>query len=90
MMWMRQGGLHRSPGGLTDHREAGQGWLAANPGRASAILDLVNGNIADVSSEMVGRAFAGADPAAKEVLPETVELLSVWLGDVGTCWIRMS
>ncbi|HEX3354742.1 MAG TPA: ROK family protein [Terriglobales bacterium] len=55
---------------LTDH------------GSHSAILDLANGNIADVSSEMVGQAYSAGDCMAKEVLMETVELLSIWLSNV--------
>jgi glucokinase len=56
--------------------------LAGLPGCPSAILDLAKGNIAEVTSEMVGRAFAAGDPLAAEILHETVELLTVWLGNV--------
>ena len=54
----------------------------ATPGRQSAVLDLANGNIADVTSEMVGEACAAGDSLAKEVLLETVEVLSLWLSNV--------
>jgi glucokinase len=54
--------------------------LAAQPYR-SAILDLAQGNVAEVTSEMVGKAFAAGDPLAGEILRETVELLTVWLGN---------
>ena len=47
----------------------------------SAILDLVNGEIAAVTSEMVGQAYAAGDPLAREILQETIELLAVWLGN---------
>ncbi len=47
----------------------------------SAILDLAQGNVAAVTSEMVGKAFAAGDPLAREILRETVELLTVWLGN---------
>jgi glucokinase len=59
-----------------------QAMLATNPRRVSKILDLASGSIVDVTSEMVGQAFIAGDPVAKEVLLETVELLSVWLGNV--------
>jgi glucokinase len=59
-----------------------QAKLSEAPGRHSKILDLANGNIADVTSEMVGEANAGGDNLAKEVLLETVEVLSLWLSNV--------
>ena len=55
--------------------------LAKEPGRRSVLLDLANGNIEAVTSEMVGQAHAAGDPVAKEVLQETVEVLSLWLGN---------
>jgi glucokinase len=48
----------------------------------SAILDLAQGNIAAVTSEMVGQAFAAGDPLAREILQEIVELLTAWLGNI--------
>lgn len=48
----------------------------------SAILDLAKGDVAAVTSEMVGRAYAAGDPVAREILQETVELLSIWLGNI--------
>jgi glucokinase len=55
--------------------------LATDPGRRSVLLDLANGNIEAVTSELVGQAHAAGDPVAKEVLQETVEVLSLWLGN---------
>jgi glucokinase len=55
--------------------------LAAGPSR-SAILDLAKENIASVTSEMVGQAYAAGDPLAREILQETVELLAAWLGNI--------
>ena len=55
--------------------------LKTDPGRPSVLLDLANGNIEAVTSEMVGQAHAAGDPVAKEVLQETVEVLSLWLGN---------
>src|SRR5277367_2921995 len=48
----------------------------------SIILDLAKGNIDAVSSEMVGQAFASGDQLAKEILQETVKLLSLWLSNI--------
>ena len=56
--------------------------LNSDPRRSSAMLDLAKGNIASVTSEMVGQANASADRLAREVLLETVELLTVWLGNI--------
>jgi glucokinase len=56
--------------------------LKADPKRSSAMLDLAKGNIASVTSEMVGQANASGDPLAREVLLETVELLTAWLGNI--------
>ena len=58
-----------------------RGKLAAGPSR-SMILDLAKGDVAAVTSEMVGTAFAAGDPLAREILQETVELLTVWLGNI--------
>jgi glucokinase len=55
--------------------------LAAGPSR-SAILDLAKENVASVTSEMVGQAYAAGDPLAREILQETVELLAAWLGNI--------
>ena len=56
--------------------------LKADPNRPSAMLDLAKGNIASVTSEMVGQANASGDSLAREVLLETVELLTAWLGNI--------
>jgi glucokinase len=58
-----------------------QAKLAAQNALRSKLLDLANGNIQAVTSEMVGKAYAEGDPLAAEVLHETVELLSLWLGN---------
>ena len=54
----------------------------ADGSRASAIRDFAAGNVSAVTSELVGRAFAQGDAVAREVLQETVELLTVWLGNM--------
>jgi glucokinase len=48
----------------------------------SAILELAHGNLAAVTSELVGQAFATGDPLAREILLETVEVLTPWLGNI--------
>ena len=56
--------------------------LLAEPGRGSAILDLVGGDREAVTSEAVGQAFAGGDALAREILDQTVDFLSLWLGNM--------
>ena len=56
--------------------------LRAASTRHSAILDLAKGDVQAVTSEMVGKAFSTGDPLAREVLRETVELLTPWLGNI--------
>ncbi|MGH9703648.1 MAG: ROK family protein [Candidatus Acidiferrales bacterium] len=52
---------------------------AANP---SKILELAHGKIDQITSEIIGQANAEGDPVAGQVLLDTIELLSVWLGNV--------
>jgi glucokinase len=56
--------------------------LAADPVRGAGMLDLAHGKIEAVTSEMVGQAFAAGDPLAKEILLETIDFLSLWLGNI--------
>lgn len=48
----------------------------------SSMLDLAGGDVAAVTSEKVGKAYAAGDTMAREVLQETVELLVPWLGNI--------
>src|SRR5579863_8658207 len=48
----------------------------------SGILDLAQGDVRAVTSELVGQAYAAGDPLAGEILQKTVELLTVWLGNI--------
>jgi glucokinase len=48
----------------------------------STLPDLAGGDINAITSEMVGRAHAAGDRVATEVLAETVELLTLWLGNI--------
>jgi glucokinase len=56
--------------------------LSALPSRHSAILDLAKRNVSAVTSETVGQAFAAGDPLAREILQETVDVLTPWLGNI--------
>ena len=51
-------------------------------GRKSAMLDLAVGDINAVTSETVAQAHAAGDALANEILLETVEVLTVWLGNM--------
>jgi glucokinase len=55
--------------------------LSATSSR-SAILDLAKGDISSVTSELVGEAYSADDPLAGEILQETVEFLTIWLGNI--------
>jgi glucokinase len=56
--------------------------LASEKNSGSTILDLAKGNIEAVTSEMVGHAYAAGDQLAKQILQETVKLLSLWLSNI--------
>lgn len=48
----------------------------------AVLRDLADGQIRDVTSEMVGQAYALGDAVANQVLAQTVEYLSFWLGNI--------
>jgi len=48
----------------------------------SAILDLAQGDIAAVTSEKVAKAYSQGDALAKEILLETLDVLTPWLGNI--------
>lgn len=56
--------------------------VAGERSRHSTILDLAKGKVEAITSEMVGQAYDAGDPLAREILAETVELLSAWLGNI--------
>ncbi|MGC2448443.1 MAG: ROK family protein [Candidatus Sulfotelmatobacter sp.] len=56
--------------------------LAANPSLHSTILDLANGDLGSVTSEKVAQAYVAGDLTAREVLTETSDLLTAWLGNI--------
>ncbi len=56
--------------------------LTAEPTRRSALLGLAKGEVTAVMSETVGQAYAVGDALAREVLQETAEALTAWLGNI--------
>ncbi len=48
----------------------------------SRISELAEGNLAQITAEHVGEAFRAGDALAAEVLRETADLFTVWLGNV--------
>lgn len=50
--------------------------------KSTALLGLAGGDIVAVTSEMVGQAFSKGDPVARDVLHQSVEYLSFWLGNI--------
>jgi glucokinase len=49
---------------------------------SSLLWQLANGNPEGVTTEMVGKASPAGDPIANETLHETVDVLSLWLGNI--------
>ena len=56
--------------------------LTAAGTQRSIILDIAGGQADAITSETVGKAFTAGDPIAFSVLRETVELLSLWIGNI--------
>ena len=56
--------------------------IAAEPSRGSALLHLAGEKLESVTSELVGKAYSDGDALAREVLVETVDLITVWLGNI--------
>ncbi|MFZ0863886.1 MAG: ROK family protein [Candidatus Sulfotelmatobacter sp.] len=56
--------------------------LSAEPSPHSTILDLAKGKVAAVTSELVGQAYVAGDALAREILLETVDVLTPWLGNI--------
>jgi glucokinase len=56
--------------------------LAEETERKSLMLELAGGKLDAVTSEIVGRAYEAGDSLAKEILLETIELITIWLGNV--------
>ncbi len=56
--------------------------LEAENSRASQLRDLVQGDIGSMTSETVARAYAAGDVMAQEIMLETAQLLTYWLGNI--------
>lgn len=56
--------------------------LASTPALGPVLLELCGGNLDLVTGQMVGKAYAAGDPLAKQILEETADLLSFWLGNI--------
>ena len=56
--------------------------VTAEPSRGKTILDLVKGEVSAITSQHVREAFESGDPLARQVLEETADLLTIWLGNI--------
>jgi glucokinase len=56
--------------------------LEAENSRASKLRDVAQGDIGPVTSEAVARAYAAGDVMAQEIMLETAQLLTYWLGNI--------
>jgi len=56
--------------------------VSADPSRGVAMLEMARGDVNAITSHHVGEAFAAGDPLAREILEETVQLRSIWLGNI--------
>lgn len=54
--------------------------LAGHPD--SALMKMSQGNLQDVTSEMVSQAYSSGDAVAAEVIRETLDALAFWLGNI--------
>jgi glucokinase len=54
----------------------------SNSEEHSTMLELAGGSLEDINSHVVGRAHAAGDPIATRILQETVDVLTVWLGNI--------
>jgi len=56
--------------------------IAGDGASGAAMLALSDGDINGISAEVVVNAARSGDPLAKRVLQETIDLLTIWLGNV--------
>ncbi|HMC73128.1 MAG TPA: ROK family protein [Terriglobales bacterium] len=54
----------------------------SKPEEHSTMLELAGGSLENINSHIVGRAHAAGDPIATRILQETVDVLTVWLGNI--------
>ena len=56
--------------------------MAAKAGASTQMLEMAHGDPKALTAEVVAEAWRAGDPLAAEVLRETADLLTVWLGNV--------
>jgi len=56
--------------------------IVDDPSRGQRLLELVEGNLTNVTGHEVGIAWREGDPLATEVLQETADVLAVWFGNM--------
>jgi glucokinase len=59
-----------------------QAAVSNNGASGAALLALADGEIGDITAEFVVKASRAKDPLARKVVQETVDLLTIWLGNV--------
>ncbi|HSS96812.1 MAG TPA: ROK family protein [Terriglobales bacterium] len=59
-----------------------RGKIEAQPSAGKAILELSGGKPDLIASEIIGKAYGNGDGLAREILLDTVEFLTIWLGNV--------
>ncbi len=62
--------------------QRGRAKLANQPERKSVLRDVAKGDLSRVTSEEIAAAWRAGDELATEVLQETADLLSIWLGNM--------
>lgn len=75
----KRGCIESLAAGLAIGRRAGQKFSKYPK---SLLCELTGRNAGAVTSEMVAKAHAASDPAAEEVIRETLDLLAYWLGSI--------
>jgi len=55
--------------------------VMADYNRGRTLVDLADGDASRITAEMVAQAWRAGDPMATEVLEETADVLTVWLGN---------
>ncbi|MFL6301702.1 MAG: ROK family protein [Terriglobales bacterium] len=60
----------------------GQAAVTNDGASGAALLALADGEISQITAEFIVNASRSGDPLARKVLQETVDLLTIWLGNV--------
>jgi glucokinase len=56
--------------------------VSGNGASGAAMLKLAGGNVNAINAEVVVKAWQAKDPLALKVMQETIDLLTIWLGNV--------